>query len=194
MARTRADALLVSLHGRILDVGGSAGTLNEVLRAHHPTEKIIALDIELLHVRPNLVLGDGEKMPFRNRAFDSILAGETIEHIRHYREFLRECWRVLEPNGVLALSTPNVKSWFNRLTRSYHMPLHVSLFSPGELKKILQEEGFTIQHVDFFPYTAESSDGARHKWLFPIREAVHGVVPQGLREDMVIIARKNSQR
>lgn len=187
---SRVEVLLASLHGRILDVGGSAGTLNEVLRQRFPEKNIIALDVELLHARPNMVLGDGQRMPFRDRAFDSILAGETIEHIRYYRQFLQECWRVLEDNGVLALSTPNVDSWFNRLTHSYHMPLHVSLFGVEELKRVLREEGFTVQRVELFPYTPESSDGARHKWLFPIRSAVHHVVPATLREDMVIVARK----
>jgi ubiquinone/menaquinone biosynthesis C-methylase UbiE len=194
MERTRIQSLLASLSGKILDVGGSAGTLHEELLARFPAEKIISLDIEIIHVRTNQVIGDGQRMPFKDGAFNSILAGETIEHIADYRAFLRECWRVLDNNGVLALSTPNKNSWFNRVTHSYEHPLHVSLFTPSTLRRVLEEEGFTIQKMELFPYTMESSDGAKHKWVFPLRAFVHALVPPTLREDMVFVCRKLPQR
>lgn len=192
--RTRIESLLTSLSGRILDVGGSAGTLHEDLLKLHSPEKIISLDIELIHVRTNQVLGDGQKMPFADNSFHSILAGEVLEHVPNPREFIRECWRVLDWNGVLALSTPNKKSWLNRLTHSYEMPLHLSLFDTQNLRTLLDEEGFTIQRMEMFPYTEESSDGARNKWFFPVRKFVHSIAPNGLREDMVFIARKIPRR
>ncbi len=188
--QNRIDSLLSSLSGRILDVGGSAGTLHENLLQKHPPEKIISLDIELIHTRTNQVIGDGQLMPFRDRAFNSILAGEVLEHVPNPRAFIQECWRVLEWNGVLALSTPNKKSWLNRLTHSYEMPLHISLFDTHNLRTLLDEEGFSIQRLELFPYTEESSDGARNKWFFPVRKWVHGLMPDALREDMVFIARK----
>jgi ubiquinone/menaquinone biosynthesis C-methylase UbiE len=187
---SRVRALLASLSGRVLDVGGSAGTLHEELLKRIPGEKIVSLDIELIHVRTHQVLGDGQKMPFRNEAFQSILGGEVIEHVQNPRAFIRECWRVLEYNGVLALSTPNKKSWLNRLTHSYEMPLHVSLFDTEELRTLLDSEGFTIQKINFFPYTEESSDGTKNRWFFPVRKAIHQLLPHSLREEMVIVARK----
>jgi len=188
--KNRIDSLLASLSGRILDVGGSAGTLHEDLLALHAPEKIISLDIELIHTRTNQIIGDGQLMPFRDRAFNSILAGEVLEHVPNPRAFIQECWRVLEWNGVLALSTPNKKSWLNRLTHSYEMPLHISLFDIPKLRTLLDEEGFSIQRVELFPYTEESSDGARNKWFFPVRKFVHSIAPNALREDMVFVARK----
>ncbi len=187
---SRIHSLLASLSGKILDVGGSAGTMHEELLKVHPLEKIISIDVELIHVRTNQVLGDGQKMPFRTHAFQSILAGEVLEHVPNPRAFIQECWRVLEWNGVLALSTPNKKSWLNRLTHSYEMPLHISLFDPESLRTLLDNEGFSIQKMEFFPYTEESSDGARNKWFFPIRNFMHQLMPNSLREDMVVVARK----
>ncbi len=187
---TRIQSLLASIHGNVLDVGGSAGTLHEDLLKQIPAERIISLDIELIHTRTNQVIGDGQKMPFKDKSFNSILAGEVLEHVENPRTFIRECWRVLDHNGVLALSTPNKKSWLNRITHSYEMPLHISLFDPESLRKLLDSEGFSIQKMEFFPYTEESSDGARNKWFFPIRNFVHSIVPDSLREDTVVIARK----
>ncbi len=190
---SRIHALMASLGGTVLDVGGSAGTLHDELLTRHPPEKIISLDIELIHVRTNQVVGDGQKMPFKNNTFNSILAGEVLEHVPDPRKFIQECWRVLEWNGVLALSTPNKKSWLNRITHSYEMPLHISLHDPETLRALLDHEGFTIQKFEYFPFTEESSDGARNKWFFPVRNFMHGMVPHSLREDMVVIARKTTK-
>lgn len=190
----RVHSLLASLHGKVLDVGGSAGTLHEELVKRIPPQNIISLDVELIHVRTNQVIGDGQKMPFKHRAFNSILGGEVIEHVTDPRAFIRECWRVLDWNGVLALSTPNKKSWLNRITHSYEAPAHISLLDEAELRKLLDSEGFSVQKIEFFPYTEESSDGARNKWFFPIRNIVHSIVPPSLREDMVFIARKGVKK
>jgi ubiquinone/menaquinone biosynthesis C-methylase UbiE len=189
--KTRVDALLSSLTGKILDVGGSAGTLHNYLFARHSWESIISLDIEIIHVRTNQIIGDGQQMPFRDKSFDSILAGEVIEHVPNPLRFIQECGRVLKQGGILALSTPNKKSWLNRITHSYEMPLHLSLFDILSLKNLLEGEGFRIEQVTMFPYTPESSDGAKNKWFFPVRQFVHFLVPAALREDMVFIARKN---
>ncbi|MBM3281769.1 MAG: class I SAM-dependent methyltransferase [Candidatus Diapherotrites archaeon] len=188
--RTRVEALLTPLAGKILDVGGSAGTLHEDLLARHSPPKIISLDIELIHVRTNQVIGDGQQMPFRDNSFDGILAGEVIEHVPQPERFIQECARVLQKNGVLALSTPNKKSWLNRLTHSYEMPLHLSLFDIPSLKNLLERNGFLVERVELFPFTEESSDGARNKWFFPIRKIIHQLVPFSLKEDMVFVARK----
>ncbi|MDP2666547.1 MAG: methyltransferase domain-containing protein [Candidatus Diapherotrites archaeon] len=188
--RNRIDTLLASLSGKVLDIGGSAGTLHDELKKRFPDSQIVSLDIELIHVRTNQVLGDGQRMPFEDRSFNSILAGEVIEHVANPKAFIDECWRVLEHNGVLALSTPNQKSWLNRITHSYEMPLHLSLFDPVSIRGLLEQGGFTIQKMVFFPYTEESSDGATHKWFFPIRKTIHHIFPDSLREQMVVIARK----
>lgn len=187
---TRIESLLASVQGKVLDVGGSAGTLHEDLMKRFTPQQVISLDIELIHTRTNQVIGDGQKMPFRNNSFNSILAGEVLEHVQDPKQFINECWRVLDWNGVIALSTPNKKSWLNRLTHSYEMPLHISLHTPEQLRTLLDTSGFSIQKMEFFPYTPESSDGARNKWFFPIRNFMHTIVPDQLREDMVVIARK----
>ncbi|MEK6970134.1 MAG: methyltransferase domain-containing protein [archaeon] len=187
---TRVQSLLASIQGKVLDIGGSAGTLHEELVRLIPPNGIVSLDIEIIRVRTNQVIGDGQTMPFKDQSFQSILAGEVLEHVENPSAFIRECWRVLKWNGVLSLSTPNKKSWLNRITHSYEMPLHLSLFEPGSIRKLLENEGFSIQKMEFFPYTEESSDGARNKWFFPVRSIIHRIVPDSLREEMVVIARK----
>ncbi|MFA5797270.1 MAG: class I SAM-dependent methyltransferase [Candidatus Woesearchaeota archaeon] len=48
--------------------------------------------------------------PFKDKSFDCIIAGETIEHLPDLDSFMKEVYRLLKPGGVLALSTPNPES------------------------------------------------------------------------------------
>ena len=47
------------------------------------------------------------KTPFPSNYFDLIVSFETIEHTKEYKSMLIELKRILKPNGLLLLSTPN---------------------------------------------------------------------------------------
>ena len=53
-----------------------------------------------------LLYGDVENMPFEDAQYDTVVSFETIEHLHHPVTFLRECSRVLKPNGLLMVSSP----------------------------------------------------------------------------------------
>ena len=59
-----------------------------------------APNIEYLH-------GDGVKIPLETASVDLVVSFETIEHIKDYVTFMKEVKRVLKPDGLLLLSTPN---------------------------------------------------------------------------------------
>lgn len=48
------------------------------------------------------------KFPYENSFFDVIFAGEIIEHLYDTKFFLDEVNRVLTPNGLLVITTPNL--------------------------------------------------------------------------------------
>lgn len=50
-------------------------------------------------------------LPFPNDSLDAVYASEVIEHVSepHGRLFLREVFRALRPNGVLRLTTPDLR-------------------------------------------------------------------------------------
>lgn len=75
--------------------------------------------------------GDALKLPFPNHFFNVVVTFETIEHVIDGNEFLVEMKRVLKPDGVLVLSTPNRK-W------SFHPPYHLREYSPSELFVLLK--------------------------------------------------------
>src|SRR6185503_89682 len=51
------------------------------------------------------VQGDGQRLPFRDGSFDVVFSHSVIEHVGSAESYLRECHRVLRPQGVLYLCT-----------------------------------------------------------------------------------------
>lgn len=82
------------IRGRRLDVGA---TLDDT----HPKVVLDAFPRAATTIR-----GDIQDIPFADDTFDTILAIEVLEHIPEPLEALRECARVLRPNGHLILTVP----------------------------------------------------------------------------------------
>ncbi|MGH9217773.1 MAG: class I SAM-dependent methyltransferase [Vicinamibacterales bacterium] len=64
-----------------------------------------------LNPKPNQVYLNAEhRFPFADSAFDYVYSEHVIEHLTlpHARVMLGECWRVLRPNGVLRIVTPDL--------------------------------------------------------------------------------------
>ncbi len=53
------------------------------------------------------IVGDGERIPLDDNSVDLVVTFETIEHIKDYKQFVREVARVLKPDGLAIVSTPN---------------------------------------------------------------------------------------
>ncbi|MFA6523272.1 MAG: methyltransferase domain-containing protein [Candidatus Peribacteraceae bacterium] len=100
---------------RLLDAGnlGDGESTNERLRRAVEAEggTYVGLDSNEGLTRklalPNQVVGDLEHAPFENGSFDTVYAGEIIEHTWTPSMMIRECRRILKPGGLLLLDTPN---------------------------------------------------------------------------------------
>ena len=53
------------------------------------------------------LVGDGESIPLNDNSVDVVVTFETIEHIKNYKKFLDETYRILKSDGLLVISTPN---------------------------------------------------------------------------------------
>lgn len=175
-----------ALHGKVLDVGHAVGPLHQEIAKEW---NVTAIDIVLRSPEHQAVKGDATIMPFKSGTFDSILAGEVLEHLEEPSLLLREGKRVLKKGGTLVLTTPNRQSLLNRLVHAYEKPAHLSLFSQEELLSLFQEAGYRVERFACFPYTQESSEGSRYGWFYPIRRAMHPFLPKALQEQMAIVAR-----
>jgi ubiquinone/menaquinone biosynthesis C-methylase UbiE len=187
----RIQFVLENLNGRILDAGFSVGRIHEAIKKKFNEKNVFAIDIVFRwKVKGNYVLGNVELMPFKAKTFDSIFAGELIEHLNNPNKFLIEASRVLKDNGLIILTTPNKKSLINRLFHSYEKQAHLSLFSINELKELLEKNNFKIKKFFCLPYTEESSEGSKFKVFFPLRKLMHYLLPKSLQEDIIILAER----
>lgn len=115
---------------------------------------------------------DVAKIPFGNKFFDLICAGEIIEHIYDTDFFLEEMRRILKPRGYFLLSTPNIASLGRRLMllggispiievspNEKDSPGHIRYFTFQTLKWLLGKHGFQVlvQRSDVLNLTGNGS-------------------------------------
>ncbi len=88
-----------------------------------------------------------------SRRFDSIVAGELIEHLENPYAFLRSLRGFLAADGRIILSTPNPVSWpviFFELFRSrrfFYSHDHLYYFTPRWVVRLLEETGYSVEAV-----------------------------------------------
>lgn len=99
---------------------------------------------------------NGDFASHYSRRFSLIMSSEVIEHLDSPRHFLRQVWQLLEPDGHLLLTTPNVANWVGRLRflvlgelrwfdhRSYHRLRHISPIPDSQMRAMLPELGFEL--------------------------------------------------
>jgi SAM-dependent methyltransferase len=93
------------------------------------------------------VSGDATRLPYPDDTFDRIIASEVMEHIPDDIGALDELYRVLKPNGTLAVTIP---SWFPEticwaLSDEYYAPKsvggHVRIYTEVEMRTKMRGAG-----------------------------------------------------
>jgi methionine biosynthesis protein MetW len=109
---------------RFLDIGCGDGEFAQVAKKQLKISSAYGVDIapeaavraQKRGVRAIALDVDAKPLPFKNNFFDAIFCGEVIEHVYSTDQLLSEIRRVLAPGGIAIITTPNLSSWFNRLS------------------------------------------------------------------------------
>lgn len=171
--------------GALLDVGCAGGELSQLLAG-------AGWKVEGLEREPSLVESargrgipvhcvefDREPFPWEPGTFDAVVAGEVIEHVIDTDHVLAEIARVLRPDGVLVITTPNLASFENRirlLLGRYPMWMdhrvqgtgHLRYYTPRILRRQLEQHGFRVErHVgNWVPFIPQRwLDDRQVPWL-----------------------------
>jgi len=139
---------------KLLDIGTGAGYL---------LEAAADLGFDCWGVEPGSVaLTTEEKFPgkiFRGQLhqaiypdnfFDVVCLTDVLEHISEPHELMQEIHRILKPDGILLLTTPNTGSITKRLAGKkwfQYKNEHVMYYAKRPLKALLEKEGFEIERL-----------------------------------------------
>jgi len=136
-------AALFAKSKRVLDVGCGAGYGTDLLGAE--AENAIGFDNSLESVRyassqfvnATFLVGSADSFPVPGNAFELVTAFEVIEHIPEWERMLQEVARVLRPEGVFLVSTPN-KTYYGEARQEVGPnPFHVHEFEYEEFEAAL---------------------------------------------------------
>lgn len=126
---------------KILNLGGGIVLFDQWLTGDVVARSDVYMDI----TRP---------LPLPDNSVDVVFSEEVIEHVslENGQAMLRECARVLKPNGTLRLTTPSLDYFAARAVQSKEMVHEINaifyghehrhIFSRAELRDCLEQAGF----------------------------------------------------
>ena len=145
--------------GDVLDLGCADGWMAQELRdrGHH----VVGVDLLAADrvkervdrfVQADLDHGLPEEV---GGPFDTVVAADVLEHVRHPEELLAQIHERMSPGGTVLLSVPNFGHWYPRLRvllgrfdydrRGILDQDHVRFFTRRSLERLIQGSGFRIQ-------------------------------------------------
>ncbi|HEU4758761.1 MAG TPA: class I SAM-dependent methyltransferase [Dehalococcoidia bacterium] len=169
---------------RLLDIGCGVGAIGRYLQDGLGTEELFGVEISERRVEAARARGlqacladvNSEPLPFADGSFDAVFCGEVIEHLTDTDHLLDQIGRVLAPEGVCVLTTPNLAMWPNRLALAagwqpfdtsvslrhevgrpkllvsdWGCRGHLQVFTPRALRELLTAHGFRVLAVSGVP-------------------------------------------
>lgn len=150
--------------GNVLDIGCAANP-NPYLKS------VIGMDlndnVELPRNYKKMIRHNVHNtFPFKDNTFDTVIAGEILEHLENPFAFLRECKRVVKSGGCVIITTPNScylpificdlfmvkRFYFQREYGLYSGEVHLHHFTPRMLDRMFQYCGLKVVRRKGVPY------------------------------------------
>ncbi len=145
--------------GRVLDVGCGRGILPALMRtrgwdAHGVEISSTAARHAIEELGVPVFVGPLEESDYPEGFFDAVVIWHVLEHVQDPRAALAKARAILKPGGLLMVAVPNFDSlqakaggpvWFH-----LDVPRHYFHFRLRVLRKLLEEQGFTVEKVSHF--------------------------------------------
>jgi len=152
------------VNGKIVDIGCHSGLLTQKIVNWTGADKIYGLDISPKAIEKAkkrikngyFVVGDAQKLPFKNNFFEAAFCIEMIEHVDFPQKVLAQIYRVVKKNGyaVILIPTDNLLFkviWFIwNLRYPVWKHVHVQSFNGTLLEDMAEGLGFKVSLVKTF--------------------------------------------
>ncbi len=162
-----------------------------------------------LHVK---IVGDICQIPLKNNFIDIVVCQELVEHLKFPQVFFKEVARILKPNGIFIVMTPNLLGWKSLISKMTPYPFHIavnkSLYGVTQndvfptyynantiftLKNVLSRNGFGIIESRFFegsPRTLAFWEFFTYLEIYYVRFIRRFNCLMQLRETIILVAKK----
>ena len=198
--------ILKHMRGRagVLDCGARAGSLLARLRdAGFDDLNAIDLDVsemKLTDVPIRRIDLNTRFAPVYTRKFELICCADVLEHLDSPRQFLQQSYRLLEDDGFLCITVPNIAFWHGRVKfllkgehwgfgeRNYRLQRHISPITYDAMRMTMAECGFVLLDA----ITAGSFAGPLQKILLSPLAGIFRLIggPRAVGETSIYLARK----
>lgn len=154
---------------RVLDIASGEGFGSFILA--QCAQKVTGVDVdeEVVNNANNIygsshlkfLVGSCQKIPLADATVDVVVSFETLEHILEHDDFLKEIKRVLCPDGILIMSTPDTNIYSNG--QPTENPYHLKELTLAEYESLIKIyfknahifgqkcfAGCAIQNIDHF--------------------------------------------
>lgn len=200
--------------GKLLDLGCSTGLFMKIAQSDGWIVKGVELSIEnsefaRKEFKLDVITGNIEEINFGTDKYDVITMWDFLEHLFNPSNVLNKIHSLLDSNGLLVLSTPDIGSFFAKIMGSnWHsiVRIHYYYFDKLSLFKLLERHRFKIIYCSTYPrifsvgYLVEliKSREFSFKWLGTILDVLlirclklgHINIPIDFRDELFVVAKK----
>lgn len=195
--------------GRILDVGCGTGF-------HLPLLKnVTGMDISegmlrLVKSENPVLQASAERIPFKDREFDSILCMFSVLNVCNHKEAIKEMQRILKPRGIAIVSVASIwdrdydslddkkkvrqtKEMKNKGFQISGEDMEMYLFSKDELVGLFEDSGFSLELFDslFILQKPRWGDLTRFSFREKMRLRLERFYPKGYGCIYLMVFRKS---
>lgn len=149
-------------------------------------ERLKSLGFENLHVQ------SAEEFCL-DQHFDTIVAGEVIEHVSNPGRFLRQSRAHLRADGRLVLSTPYVFSLMYAFYAHDHFPKtcqnseHTTWFCPATISELAKRHGFTVAFWTLVYDFSDTVPSWKYRLYWRLINSVGRLLPDRLTKTNMIL-------
>jgi SAM-dependent methyltransferase len=147
----------VARRTRLFEIGAAYGFFLDLSRRHFQQVAGIDLSREAAAYAREVVgvpvaSGDFLEYPLEGTV-DVVCMWDTIEHLADPAAYIERIAAHMQPGGVVALTTGDIRSWVARWRgdkwRQIHPPSHLHYFSKDTLRMLLAKYGFDVCYASY---------------------------------------------
>jgi SAM-dependent methyltransferase len=172
-----------------LDVGSKYADLTRLLDGYGI--RCVRLDVQTREDQRDLLLGDGQQLPFADASFDFVVLSHVLAHVDDVETFMAEISRIVKPDGRLILVQSNRYGWWKfwgYYIRRNDRVVHHRTFDAWGLEKLLASNSFSIERI-FAPYHfyLHAKDWNFMYWL---DRRLEGRVPKAFSTQWLVVGKR----